>query len=206
MFVKICGITRLEDAQAAVLLGAEAIGFIFWPGSPRLVTPERVREIIGGLPRPVTTVGVFVNQPAEHIRDVSKHVGLAAVQLHGDETPAFAATMPLPVIKSVTLGEGTCPIDDWPSEVLLLADATDPVRRGGTGTTTDWSRAATLAGRRRLVLAGGLHPENVAAALAFVQPYGIDVSSGVEQSPGVKDHEKLAALFAAIRIAESRMS
>jgi phosphoribosylanthranilate isomerase len=204
VFVKICGITRVEDAQAAVLHGAQALGFIFWPGSPRLVTPERVREIIGALPRPVTMVGVFVNQSAEHIHEVSRQAGLAAVQLHGDETPAFAGGMTLPVIKSVALGGRAPSVGDWPTEVMLLADARDPVRRGGTGMTADWSAAATLASTRRLLLAGGLNPENVAAAMARVQPYGIDVSSGVERSPGVKDHDRLAALFAAIRMAESR--
>jgi phosphoribosylanthranilate isomerase len=201
MFVKICGITRLEDAQAAVLHGAQALGFIFWPESPRFVTPDLVREIIGALQRPVTTVGVFVNQSAHHIQDVAKQARLAAVQLHGDETPAFAAELRLPVIKAVTFGEGAPSVAEWPSEVMLLADAKDPVRRGGTGVTADWPAAATLARARRLLLAGGLNPDNVAAAMARVQPYGIDVSSGVERSPGVKDHDKLAALFAAVRSA-----
>ena len=134
------------------------------------------------MPRPATTVGVFVNQPAEHIREVSRIARLAAVQLHGDETPAFAAEMTLPVIKSVRLASGRS-IGDWPMEVTLLADVNDPVRRGGTGLTVDWLAAAVLAGTRRLLLAGGLNPENVADAIARVQPYGIDVSSGVERRP-----------------------
>jgi len=204
VFVKICGITRLEDAQGAVRNGAQALGFIFWPGSPRFVAPERVREIIGALGSPVTTVGVFVNETAERIHEVARIAGLDTVQLHGDETPAFAAAMTLPVIKSVAPGDEAAANGEWPREVLLLADARDPVRRGGTGRTIDWAAAATLASTRRLLLAGGLTPDNVADAMARVQPYGIDVSSGVERSPGVKDHDKLAALFAAVRSAESQ--
>jgi phosphoribosylanthranilate isomerase len=202
VFVKICGITRAEDAEAAVLEGAGALGFVFWPNSPRLVTVTRVREIIANLPRAVTTVGVFVNQSAGDINGMARDAGLSAVQLHGDETPAFVAEMTLPVIKSVPVGEDA--VDDWPSDVMLLADARDPVRRGGTGTTTDWTAAAALAAKRRLLLAGGLRAENVATAIARVQPYGIDVSSGVERSPGVKDHDRLAALFVAIRMADSK--
>jgi phosphoribosylanthranilate isomerase len=202
MFVKICGITQTKDGEAAVALGASALGFICWPGSPRFVTADRVRAIVAALPPSLTTVGVFVNQPARHINAVARETGLNAVQLHGDETPAIAAEVALPVIKSVTLDstdESAPSVDEWPDDVVLLADARDPVRRGGTGVTTDWSAAAALAARRRLLLAGGLNAENVAAAVARVRPYGIDVSSGVEQSPGVKDHEKLAALFAAIK-------
>jgi phosphoribosylanthranilate isomerase len=205
VFVKICGITRADDAAMAVRHGAQALGFVFWPGSPRLVSPDRVREIIAGLPRPVTTVGVFVNQSIDHIRRVVIETGLTAVQLHGDESPAFAADLlPWPLIKAVALGGAAPSLAGWPADVMMLADVRDPVRRGGTGLTVDWVAAAELASRRRMLLAGGLTPENVAAAMARVQPYGIDVSSGVERSPGVKDHDKLAALFAAIRMAESR--
>jgi phosphoribosylanthranilate isomerase len=203
VFVKICGITQLEDAQAAVRYGAQALGFIFWPGSPRMVAPQRVREIVAALQSPVTIVGVFVNQTAEHIREVSSVARLTTVQLHGDEAPALAAEMTLPVIKSVDLGDPAS-IGDWPMGVTLLADVNDPVRRGGTGTTVDWLAAAKLAGIRPLLLAGGLNSENVADAIARVGPYGIDVSSGVERAPGVKDHDKLAALFAAVRLAEGQ--
>jgi phosphoribosylanthranilate isomerase len=203
LFVKICGITRADDARMAVRLGAQALGFIFWPGSKRVVTAEQVREIITGLPRTVTTVGVFVNQPAEYIGEVLGLTGLTTVQLHGDETPAFASGMTRPVIKAIGLANGAA-AEDWPENVMLLADAHDPVRRGGTGTTTDWGAAAAVASTRKLLLAGGLTPENVAAAIARVQPYGVDVSSGVERAPGVKDHDRLAALFDAIRTAESR--
>ena len=199
MFVKICGITNVEDAQAAVRSGANGLGFIFWADSPRCLDPERAREIVTAVPHTVMTVGVFVNQAADFINTVAERVGLGAVQLHGDETPMFATAIARPLIKSVHLGGAASSIDDWPIDVTLLADANDPVKRGGTGTTTDWNAAATLAKARRLLLAGGLRPDNVAEAIARVRPYGIDVSSGVERAPGLKDHEKLAALFDAVR-------
>jgi phosphoribosylanthranilate isomerase len=198
VFVKICGITSLEDAQAAVQHGAAAIGFIFWPASPRFVEPARARVIVAALPDAVTTVGVFVNQAADHIHQVVEDAGVAAVQLHGDETPEFAAAIGRPVIKSVHVSDSAAALAAWPLDVTMLADAQDPVKRGGTGTTTDWDAAAALAKERRLLLAGGLRPDNVAEAIARVKPFGIDVSSGVERSPGSKDHGKLAALFDAI--------
>lgn len=197
MMVKICGITRAEDAVAAVGCGASAIGFIFWPGSPRFVDPYRARQIARLLPPFVTTVGVFVNQAAAYVNDVAALVPLAAVQLHGDETPAFAGDIHRPVLKAV--GAAPSMEVDWPSSVTLLVDAVDPVKRGGTGARADWTLAAALARRRRVVLAGGLTPANVADAVAAVRPFGIDVSSGVEAAPGIKDAAKLAALFDALQ-------
>jgi phosphoribosylanthranilate isomerase len=199
MFVKICGITRAEDAQAAAEYGASAVGFVFWPESPRFVEPDRARAIIATLPSSVAAVGLFVNQPASHVNDVVSLVRLAAVQLHGDEPPSFAAQMTRPVIKAVSVDGGAPAMAEWPESVMLLVDARDPVRRGGTGVRADWMAAATLARGRRLLLAGGLTPENVAGAIAEVRPFGIDVSSGVERSPGVKDHRRLKALFDAMR-------
>ena len=203
MFVKICGITRGEDADAAVEEGADALGFVFWPESPRYIDPARAREIVTKLPPFVTTVGVFVNQPADYVNRVAGLARLGAVQLHGDEDEAFAAAVTLPVIKAVAV-TGVAPEPRWPDEVLLLVDADDPVRRGGTGRAADWSAAAALARRRRVLLAGGLTPGNVAEAVALVQPFGVDVSSGVERSPGVKDRQLLAALFEAIKGAVAR--
>jgi phosphoribosylanthranilate isomerase len=199
MFVKICGITNAGDARAAAERGADAVGFIFWPSSPRFVDPEVAQAIVAALPHSVAAVGVFVNQPAGHVNDVAARVGLRAVQLHGDESEAFAAGISRPVIKSIALNRGVTPdFERWPKSVTLLVDAHDPVRRGGTGTTVDWTAAADLAKHRRVILAGGLTPENVADAIARVRPYGIDVSSGVERAPGVKDHDRLAALFDAL--------
>jgi len=194
MFVKICGITRVEDAAAAVAAGASAIGFVFWPGSPRFVDPYRARAIAATLPPFVTPVGLFVNQPREHISRVASLVRLGAVQLHGDETPEFAASISTPVIKALSIGDAGA----WPAHTTLLLDACDPVKRGGTGQTIDWDAAARLAAARRILLAGGLTPDNVAEAIARVRPFGVDVSSGVEQAPGIKDHRRVRALFEAI--------
>jgi phosphoribosylanthranilate isomerase len=201
MMVKICGITRQQDAEAAVAHGASAIGFIFWVGSPRFIDPYRARKIAKALPPFVSTVGVFVNQPKEYINGVASVVPLAVVQLHGDEPPVFASELSRPVMKAITRPESA---KEWPAQVMLLFDAHDPVKRGGTGRVVDWTTAATVARERRIVLAGGLTPDNVADAVAAVQPFGIDVSSGVELSPGIKDERRMAALFAAIQ--RSRVS
>jgi phosphoribosylanthranilate isomerase len=198
VFVKICGITRVEDARAALDGGATAIGFVFWPKSPRYIDPERARAIVAALASPVVTVGVFVNQPPDEVNRVAERVGLNAVQLHGDETPGFAEAMTRPVIKALSLANGSREAEGWPADVTLLIDAHDTEQRGGTGKNADWAGAATLAGRRRIVLAGGLTPGNVRAAIAAVKPFGIDVSSGVESAPGIKDGDKLAALFEAV--------
>jgi phosphoribosylanthranilate isomerase len=196
MIVKICGITRLEDAEAGVVAGAGAIGFIFWPNSPRFIDPHRARKIAAALPPFVTAVGVFVNQPVEYVNGVASLVRLGAVQLHGDETPAFAAGVTAPVIKALSIGAAD--VRAWPVRVRVLLDVHDPVARGGTGRTIDWTAAADLAARREILLAGGLTPDNVADAIARVRPFGIDVSSGVERAPGIKDHQRLRALFEAV--------
>jgi phosphoribosylanthranilate isomerase len=194
MFVKICGVTQLEDAVAAADAGANAVGFVFWPNSPRFVDPYRARAIVAKLPPFVTAVGLFVNQPVAYVNGVASLVRLGAVQLHGDETPAFAASVTAPVIRALPLDA----VDAWPADTTLLLDAHDPVQRGGTGRTIDWTAAATVASRRRVLLAGGLTPDNVADAITRVHPFGIDVSSGVERAPGIKDHQRIRALFEAI--------
>jgi phosphoribosylanthranilate isomerase len=196
MMVKICGITREQDAEAAVAHGASAIGFIFWPASPRFLDPYRARAIAKTLPPFVSTVGVFVNQPRDFIGGVASLVPLSVIQLHGDETPAFAAGMSRPVMKAITRREGA---SEWAKNVMLLVDVHDAELRGGTGQRADWGLAAELARQRHMVLAGGLTPENIAGAIAAVQPWGIDVSSGLEVSPGIKDERRIAALFKAIQ-------
>jgi phosphoribosylanthranilate isomerase len=147
----------------------------------------------------VKAIGVFVNQGADEINRIADLVGLAAVQLHGDERPELAAKVHRPVIKAVSVNSGEVDADKWPKEIVLLVDTYDPVRRGGTGREVDWPAAARLARERRVLLAGGLTPENVADAVAIVKPYGIDVSSGVESAPGTKDRGRIEALFAALR-------
>jgi phosphoribosylanthranilate isomerase len=196
-FVKICGITRLADAEAAIAAGASAIGFVFWPDSPRAIDPYRARDIVRHVPPFVTTVGVFVNQPAAQVNAIASLVGLGAVQLHGDEDLQFANGVKRPVLKTVGLTSHR-PMS-WPRHVMLLVDAHDPVRRGGTGRAADWTLAASIARERPIVLAGGLTADNVAEAVGRVRPFGIDVSSGVESAPGLKDHDRLAALFSRLR-------
>jgi phosphoribosylanthranilate isomerase len=200
MIVKICGLTRSEDAALAVELGATALGMIFWPSSPRAVSRAQARAIVDAAPSGVLTVGVFVNPAMEEVEAVMEEVPLGAIQLHGDEPPALVNSLPWPVIKGVGLpADGALPeLDEWADTVRVLLDAHDPVRRGGTGRTVDWTRAALLARRRPLILAGGLQADNVAAAIEQVAPAGIDISSGVERVPGIKDETKLRALFRAL--------
>jgi phosphoribosylanthranilate isomerase len=198
VIVKICGITRAEDARLAASLGATAIGFIFWPSSPRAISPLRARAIVDALPASVTTVGVFVNAGRDEIEAAADEANLQAVQLHGDETPDLARSLSRRVIKAITLaGDIDERVNEWPGTMLLL-DAHDAAKRGGTGRVIDWDRAAAIARAHDIILAGGLGPANVADAVARVRPAGIDVSSGVESSPGIKDPGKLRALFDAL--------
>jgi phosphoribosylanthranilate isomerase len=194
MFVKVCGVTRLDDALAAVDAGASAVGFVFWPNSPRFVDPYRARAIAAKLPPFVTAVGLFVNQPVGYVNGVASLVRLGAVQLHGDETPDMAASIAAPVIKALPVERAS----GWPDGTTLLLDVHDPVQRGGTGRVIDWTAAAAVAANRRVLLAGGLTPENIADAVARVRPFGIDVSSGVERAPGIKDPARIRAFFEAI--------
>jgi len=204
--VKVCGITRAGDAALAAELGASAVGFIFWPRSPRYIEPAAAARIARSLPGNVAPVGVFVNPTREEVREVAGTVGLSAVQLHGDEPATLCEGLPYDVWKAVAVDsnrDATCArVDRVPEEVTVLLDASDKTRRGGTGQTIDWGIAATIAAARRTVLAGGLAPENAGAALRLVRPYGLDVSSGVEASPGRKDPDRLRAFFDAVRTAD----
>ena len=203
--VKICGIRRMEDARLAAELGAAAIGFVFWPDSPRFVDPYRARPIARELPPFVTRVGVFVDQPIDYVRGVARLVNLGAIQLHGHESPDYMAALARagapPIIKSLAVTDAFTPaaaLASIPDAVTVLLDAHDPIRRGGTGRTIDWTLAASTARLRPVMLSGGLRAENVVEAIAQVQPYAVDVSSGVESAPGVKDAGKLRALFSAV--------
>jgi len=201
MRIKICGITRAEDAQLAAELGADAIGLVFWPSSPRFIDPYRARQIVAALPSFVTPIGVFVDQPAEYVNGVASLVRLGAVQLHGHEDAQYWARMTHRIIKSVPVADEVdrAALDALPLSITPLLDVHDPVKFGGTGRTIDWSRGASAARTRPVILAGGLQPDNVAAAIAAVQPYGVDVSSGVERAPGVKDRDRLRAFIDAAR-------
>jgi phosphoribosylanthranilate isomerase len=199
--VKVCGIRRRADARLAVELGAAALGFVLWPHSPRAVTADQVREIAGDLPAFVTRVGVFVNQPPADVLDLAARAGLTSVQLHGDEDAADYGATGLPVIKALPVGEGftMSAVQDVPPSVTVLLDAHDPIRRGGTGRVIEWTIAAAAARVRPVILSGGLTPDNVKHAADAVRPYAVDVSSGVEAAPGIKDEVKLRAFFAALQ-------
>lgn len=198
-FLKVCGITRLVDAERAATLGATVLGFVFWPRSPRYVTPDRAAAIIATLPPGITAVGVFVDEPVDAIQKIVERTGIGAVQLHGDESPAHAGALAMPLIRAVAVDEAAAASAAWPQPTTLLVDAIDAARRGGTGQTVDWQRAAVVARNRQIVLAGGLDADNVAEAIRTVQPFGVDVASGVEESPGIKDHGKMARFLASAR-------
>ena len=196
--VKVCGITRVSDALLASDLGASAVGFVFWPRSPRHVAPAEARAIAARLPGDVAPVGVFVDPSAEEVRQVVEEVGLAAVQLHGDEPPAFCRELPYRVIKAVGVDGAaatSAAAGAVPAEATVLLDVRDTERRGGTGRTVDWEIAAAVAAERRVFLAGGLGAANAGAAIRTVRPYGLDVSSGVESAPGRKDPALLRSFF-----------
>jgi phosphoribosylanthranilate isomerase len=195
MFIKVCGITRLGDALHAVQQGATALGFVFWPASPRAIGVEAAREIVSALPAHVTSVGVFVNESPYGVERVLEQTGIRAVQLHGDESADQFANVVRPLLRSVKLDDVAAAAQAWPAGTTLLLDASDPVRRGGTGEPIDWNRAAAVARHHKIVLAGGLTALNVEEAIRTVRPIGVDVSSGVESSPGVKDFPKVSAFL-----------
>jgi phosphoribosylanthranilate isomerase len=199
--VKICGITRREDAELAVELGADALGFIFWPGSPRRIDPARAAAIGKGLPATVARVGVFVDAPPEEVREIAQQAALDALQLHGSEDVARYRMPGVTLIKSFDLAHGgdAGRAIALPRDVTPLIDAHDQVKHGGTGRTANWERAAGVARARPILLAGGLNAETVSAAIALVHPWGVDVSSGVESSAGVKNGDRMRAFFEEVR-------
>ncbi len=190
--VKICGITNSADAAAAVEAGADALGFVFYSKSPRAVTKEAARDIIAGLPPFVTTVGVFVNEVADMVKEIKEFCRLDKIQLHGEEGPEYCTKIPGGVIKAIRIKD-TGDIDSLKEYNVsaFLLDAFVEGMPGGTGTTFDWSIAVEAKRYGRIILSGGLTPENVAEAVERVAPYAVDVSSGVERTPGVKDPNKI---------------
>lgn len=200
MRAKICGITNREDALCAVDAGADALGFIFYEKSPRYVAPEVVGEIVAELPPFVTPVGVFVNVPEARIDAVVKLAGLRAIQLHGDEPPEACLGHAVPVIRALRVGEDFEPeqMRSYLVDTFLL-DTAKSGKYGGTGETFDWSKAIAAKEMGRIVLSGGLDPDNVTEAMASVGPYAVDASSGVEAEPGKKDHNKVKQFLKAVR-------
>ena len=207
--IKFCGITRPEDAEHAVEAGAWAIGMILWPGSPRHCPPEMAAAIARRLRRRVEIVGVFVNQPLDEVAAMADVIGLSMIQLHGDEGPSYAAEAGrrtgCKIIKAarVRIGSDLVSIEAFRTDYHLL-DAHDEKLRGGTGKTFDWSLVAQRRSEIPLILSGGLNPDNVGAAIDQVRPFAVDVASGVESAPGVKDHVKMDAFAAAVVAAGER--
>ncbi len=215
-FVKICGITSLEDARLAVTAGADALGFVFYPKSPRFIPPEQAAAIAAAIRREapsIRLVGVFVNAPVHRVQAWMEAIGLDWAQLHGEEPPEVMAALADRAYKVLRLrasaperGSGDPPDPEpycgrLPDGPTLGVDAWHPVAYGGTGRVADWETAAAWARRYRLLLSGGLTPENVAEAILRVRPWGVDVSSGVEREPGRKDPEKVRAFVARARAA-----
>ncbi len=187
--VKICGITCTDDALAAVEAGADAIGLVFYPNSARYVALSRAAEIVAAVGPFVTTVGLFVNETAELVEQTRQETGVHLVQLHGDEEASYCARITSPYIKAIRMAPGLTPqliMAEFPRATAFLFDAWRSGQYGGTGTSFDWRRVAGLTGRPT-ILAGGLTVNNVVEAVATVNPYAVDVSGGVESSPGRKD-------------------
>lgn len=202
--VKICGITSAGDALTAVHAGADAIGLIFHPGSPRAVTVKQAREIVDALPPFIVAVGVFVNAGERQVRDTLADAGLDAAQLHGDEPPELVTKLGRRAYKALQIRSRSelDRLDLYPGPVLL--DGWSGTARGGTGTRIPASLAKAARSRlarqkRHLILAGGLAPDNIVEAVEAVEPWAIDVNSGVEASPGKKDPRKIAELFRILR-------
>ena len=211
MKVKICGITNLQDAQSAVAAGADAVGFIFYKGSPRAVSVEEVRRIVAQLPPFVVGVGVFVNEDPRVVRDVMARCGLAVAQLHGNEPAAYCSSLDRPVVKAIRLKDRSSLLAlaqyAGPAGVrAILLDSWTEHGYGGSGQQADWSLAAEVAKTHPVVLAGGLTPQNVADAIRRVHPYGVDVSSGVEALPGKKDSEKIQAFVQSVKLVSAELA
>ena len=199
--VKICGITREADAQAAADAGADAVGLVFHPASPRCVSLAMAASIVRMLGPFVTTVGLFVDAAPDRVREVLARTGIHLLQLHGNETPDYCAQFGVPYIKALRMAPGLDPVAaaaGYPAAAGLLFDAWDPLVAGGTGASFDWSRLPALR-QRPLILAGGLAPANVAEAVRQVRPYAVDVSSGVEVVPGIKDPRLIRDFIAAAK-------
>jgi len=190
--VKICGITNSEDALVAADAGADALGFVFYPPSPRCITPDQAAGIIAQLPPFIQSVGLFVDQSPDMVNQTVELCGLDLVQLHGDESPGLCKLIKSRIIKAIRVRNETSLESMFSYEVsAFLLDAWSPLAHGGTGLTFDWELAVAASGKGRIILAGGLTPENVADAVKRVHPYAVDVSSGVEASAGKKDPDRI---------------
>lgn len=193
--IKICGITNISDALMAAKAGAHALGFVFYQGSSRYISPEQAANIIRCLPPFVQTVGLFVNEESVVVNSIADQCGLDLIQLHGEESPEYCYSIKRRVIKAFRVKDESI-VDDIVNYNVAgyLLDAWSPRAHGGTGKTFNWEIAAKVAKSHIIILAGGLTPDNVVGAISTVRPYAVDVSSGVEISPGIKD-SKLVESF-----------
>ncbi len=203
MRIKVCGNTELETAMVAVDAGADMLGFIMVAGTPRTMTPARARAIVAEMPPDVDTVGVFADRPIEEVAEIAAEVGFSALQLHGQESWDDASALDLPVIKAVRLASAaSASAVSWPPGTILLADAHKAGLPGGTGQVFPWEWAEDLALHYRLIVSGGLSGGNVGDAVRHLRPWGVDASSRLESSPGVKDPERVREYVRAARAAE----
>ena len=203
--IKICGLKRAEDAAAAVAAGADALGFNFWKRSPRYVEPAEAARIVSNIPPRVLTVGVFVDEELERVLGIAEQTGIMALQLHGSESPEYLDRLGAYLkIKTIKVGESFQPaeLSRYPSASLFLLEGFVAGMAGGTGRTFDWSLAEKAKEFGKIILAGGLTAENVGAAVRRVQPWGVDVASGVESAPGKKDPQLIREFIRAARAAE----
>lgn len=202
--IKICGMTNPMDAMNAADCGADALGFIFYPKSPRYIAPESAREIAKKLPHTICKIGVFVNQDADEVGKIVGFCGLDMIQLHGDELPRYCMQFPKEkLIKALSpISENDLEgIRDYPVSAILI-DASHPTLYGGTGKKSDWELAVKAKNDHNLILSGGLNPDNILEAINIVSPDAVDINSGVELSPGKKDPEKVRKIIEIVRQAD----
>lgn len=207
--IKICGVTRRQDIAVAVKAGVDALGLVLVDGSPRALSLDEAVDLRGAVPPFVTCVALVMNPLPATLQAIAQRLRPDCLQFHGDEPVSMCDAAGLPYIKALALGgsdptEGAALAGAYPDAGALLADSHAPGQAGGTGKTFDWTRAAVLARERRLVLAGGLHADNVGAAIEAVAPYAVDVSSGVESAPGEKSADRIRAFVAAVRRADAK--
>ena len=209
--IKMCGVTREKDVEAGIAIGLDALGFIFYPKSPRHVEPDFVRNVVAKMPPFVDCVGVFVDSEREELEEIVGYCGLSHAQLHGKENPKYCERVerfvsPCRVIKAFRVSQESKASDFTPYDNTVhgyLLDTYVKGSAGGTGETFDWTLIDKLVLRRPMILAGGLSPENVTEGIQTVAPFAVDVNSGVESEPGIKDHDKLAAFVRKVRLADS---
>ncbi len=205
--IKICGITSLQQAVEISKLEIDAIGFILYPPSPRYIEPEKVKRIISSIPPFIKTVGVFVNEAPDKLVSIKSITGLDLVQLSGNETPDYTSSLRdsgIPVIKAFRIKDSSDlkDLETFPAKTILL-DAWSDKEYGGTGNTFDWNLVSEIKSKYDIVLAGGLNPDNIKQAICMVKPYAVDVSSGVENKPGIKSMDKIKLLLTEIKEADS---